>query len=333
MNTETSPKAEVPPRLIAAFSGGFQTVANHLYLLIFPIGLDLLLWFGPRMRVRTLFQPLLDASIARLSTMNQTALTEMLPLAKEAWQSTLEQFNLFSALRALPIGVPSLLGYRGPLENPFGPAQIVESSSGLGAVFFWLTLSVIGLALGVYYFHLLARAVDSEHAADPRSGSMGWQAVQTLLLVILLFAILAIIAVPTVLLITVVSIISPALSQFILILVSILALWVVLPLVFSPHGIFSYRLDAVRSALLSYRLVRVFLPGTGMFVLIAMLISRGMDSLWLTPPGSSWMLLVGIFGHAFVSSGLVTASFIYYKMGMRWMEYTLQNGRPPAVRI
>ena len=253
-------------------------------------------------------------------------------VAQEAWQNALNQFNLLSALRSLPVGIPSLLGYRGPLETPFGPARLVESTSGFGALLLWIALSLAGLAVGTYFFHLLSRAVETEKTS-PAEAAVGWKTLQTLLLVILLLAILMIIAVPTVLLVTVVSIISPVLSQFVLILISILALWLVLPLVFSPHGIFSYKLDAVRSALLSYKLVRLYLPGTGMFVLIALLISRGLDNLWLTPPGSSWMLLVGILGHAFISSGLMMASFIYYRMGMRWMEYSQGNGRTPVVRL
>ncbi len=330
MNTETPPKTEAPPRLFAAFSSGFSAVANHLYLLLFPVAIDLVLWFGPRLRIRDLLQPALNEAVTRLTQMNQTALTEMLPVAQEAWQSALDQFNLLSALRALPVGVPSLLGYRGPLESPLGAAQLVESTSGFGALATWVVFSLAGLALGVYYFRLLSKAVGEQSPATPAEATLSWQSAQTLLLVIMLFAILAVVAVPTMLLVTVLSIISPGLGQFVLILASILGLWIVLPLIFSPHGIFSYQLDAVRSALLSYRLVRLYLPGTGMFALIALLVSRGMDSLWLTPPGSSWMLLVGILGHAFVASGLMMSSFVYYKMGMRWMEYTLQNGKPPV---
>lgn len=333
MNTESTPKTETPPRLIAAFTSGFSTVTSHLYLLIFPIVIDLVLWFGPRLRVRDLLQPMLNETVERMGSMDQQALTEMLPVAKEAWQATLESFNLLSALRALPFGVPSLLGYRGPLESPLGAAPLVESTTGLGAVGIWLLVSLGGLMLGVYYFRLLARAMDGRAPATALENTLGWQSAQTLLLVILLFAILAVIAVPSVLLVGVLMVISPGLAQFVLILASILGLWILLPLIFSPHGIFSYQLDAVRSALLSYRLVRLYLPGTGMFALVVLFISRGMDSLWLTPPGTSWMLLVGILGHAFISSGLMMSSFVYYKMGMRWMEYTLQNGKPPAIRL
>ncbi len=331
MNTDPTPKTEAPPRLIAAFSRGFSMVANNLQLLIFPIAIDLLLWFGPRLRVYNLLQPSIQAYFEQMKAMNQAMLNEMLPLARDAWQGALQNFSLFSALRALPIGVPSLLGYRGPLETPFGPARILESNSLAAALLAWLVLSLLGLALGVIYFRMLSRA-----QGDPRpakAGTFGWQAGQTLLLMLLLFALFATLAAPSILVVALISLFSPQLAQFFLITASILGLWLLLPLLFSPHGIFAYQLDALRAALLSYRLVRVFLPGTGMFLLLVMLISRGMDTLWLTAPGSSWMLLVGILGHAFISSGLMMASFVYYKMGMHWMEYTLNNARPPAVRL
>ena len=37
------------------------------------------------------------------------------------------------------------------------------------------------------------------------------------------------------------------------------------------------------------------------------------------------MTLVGIGGHAFITTGLLAASFIYYQGGMRWMQENLKK--------
>jgi hypothetical protein len=37
------------------------------------------------------------------------------------------------------------------------------------------------------------------------------------------------------------------------------------------------------------------------------------------------MSFVGIFGHAFISTGLIAASFVYYRNGITWMESKMQQ--------
>ena len=37
------------------------------------------------------------------------------------------------------------------------------------------------------------------------------------------------------------------------------------------------------------------------------------------------MSLVGIAGHAFVTTGLLAASFVYYRDAMRWVQEFLQR--------
>ena len=48
-----------PPRMIPSIVGGFNAVASHIYIILFPMCLDLLLWLGPLVRVKNYFLPLL----------------------------------------------------------------------------------------------------------------------------------------------------------------------------------------------------------------------------------------------------------------------------------
>lgn len=59
---------------------------------------------------------------------------------------------------------------------------------------------------------------------------------------------------------------------------------------------------------------------TGIFFILVILIGYGLDILWTSPGTENWMLLVGIFGHAFISSGLLAGSFVFYRDGLSWLS-------------
>jgi hypothetical protein len=106
-------------------------------------------------------------------------------------------------------------------------------------------------------------------------------------------------------------------------------LWMFMPLIFSPHGVYVINQKAFPSMLLSMRMVRFFLPGTGMFVVTAAMVSEVLNMVWTIPDATTWLTLVGIFGHAFIVTALLAASFIYYREGLRWMQETIQHMSTP----
>lgn len=320
------------PQMIGAIRSGFNTVTTHIYLILFPIGLDLLLWFGPHLRVKTLLTATLNDASAALSSYSTPDTQDMFKAAIDIWKLALEHFNLLSGLRSFPVGIPSLMAGLGPLSNPLGKPAQFESATLVGAFSTWLLISLVGLLAGTFYFQLLARIVTKDQRGN-NLGRLGWEALQGLILVFIMLIILMIVGFPVTLFITLMAMISQGLAQVALVLVTLVVIWLLLPLVFSPHGIFTLQIDALRSTLLSYRLVRFFLPGTGLFLLIALVISQGMDTLWRVPPETSWMVLVGILGHAFISTSLVTASFTYYTSGIKWMEERMKKIAPSGVKI
>ena len=106
---------------------------------------------------------------------------------------------------------------------------------------------------------------------------------------------------------------------------ALLLIWLVMPVFFSAHGIFALQLDAFRSILNSLRMVRFTLPNTGLFLLAFVLINQGLNFLWNTPSQNSWWMLVGIAGHAFVSTALLAASFIYYRDINAWLTVVFEQ--------
>ena len=59
-----------PPSLIKTLLAGFDVITNHIWLILFSISLDVLLWFGPQIRIKSIIQSMLDwmAASADLQT-------------------------------------------------------------------------------------------------------------------------------------------------------------------------------------------------------------------------------------------------------------------------
>jgi hypothetical protein len=72
-------------------------------------------------------------------------------------------------------------------------------------------------------------------------------------------------------------------------------------------------------------MVRFTLPNTGLFLLLFVLINQGLNFLWTTPAQTSWWMLVGIGGHAFISTALLAASFIYYRDINAWLKVVFEQ--------
>jgi ABC-type proline/glycine betaine transport system permease subunit len=121
------------------------------------------------------------------------------------------------------------------------------------------------------------------------------------------------------------TLISPLVGQVMTILALVVLFWLAMPIFFSPHGIFAFQLNAFRAILNSLRMARFTLPTTALFLLVFVIISQGLSFLWNTPSRDSWWTLVGIGGHAFVSTALLAASFVYYRDANVWLQAVLEH--------
>jgi hypothetical protein len=117
----------------------------------------------------------------------------------------------------------------------------------------------------------------------------------------------------------------PGLGTLPFMVIGLALVWIMLPMSFSPHGIFFGGMNASRSIVTSFRLVRSLMAGSGMFLIMVIMLGYGLDTLWSTPGVDSWMLLVGIFGHGFISCGLLASTFIFYRDGLKWLSEVLRE--------
>jgi len=332
MDTKSAEKTISYPRLIPTIVAGFNTVTKNISLIIFPIVLDLFLWLGPHLRLKTYLEPTITNMGKLFSSLAQPEMNDLFTTSQQLWQEIINRFNLFSSLRSLPVGIPSLISSAGTIQTPFGNVLIFEMPS-LGTILTaWLGIFCFGTVLGCLYFNELARS--SDPSKPPFSlKEIGRQFLQSLILFAALMTILIIIAIPTIILISFMAVISPFLAQIVFFIVTLLLLWFLLPLFFSPHGIFIYQQSAFTSLLTCLQVVRIFLPGASMFILVSFLVYQGINLIWQAAPETSWMTLVGIAGHAFISTSLITASFIYYRGGIQWMQEKIKQRMNTAVKL
>jgi hypothetical protein len=317
METEKG-KLPPPPGLIYSLVRGFDSVANNILVILPPVLLDLFLWLGPHLRLKSFLQPIIDQlpSIAKAFP----AGIPDLPVVQQIWMSFINQFNLFIILRTFPIGATSLLSFQMPVITPLGSPSNLDAGSLARIVGWALLLILIGWAVGALYYYWISGVT-----LQPEARSL-WKAVkQTTYLSIIWLGILLIFGLPAVLLVSLITFFSPILGQIMFFAGALLLVWLVMPVFFSAHGIFILQLDAFRSILGSLRMVRFTLPNTGLFLLVFVLINTGLNFLWNTPELSSWWMLVGIAGHAFVSTALLAASFIYYRDINAWLTAVFEQ--------
>jgi hypothetical protein len=324
METKPLPFTGTPPRLMNAIVTGFNVIANHIQLILIPVVLDLFLWLGPHLRIKVLFQPMFNDWIETVKLMEQNETRQIVLNNQSIFQAALDQFNLLSLIRTWPIGVPSLIAPLNYQVTPLGSAPVQEVSSMGNAFLIWLGIVLIGIVSGSLYFSSVAFFV-ADQRPQLSARRLFWNILQTISLTFGMVFGLFIISIPVLLVLTLFSLFSPPLAQLIFLVLCFFLMWTLLPLVFSPHGIFSYGQSAVTSLLTSLRLVRNYMPGTGLFLVVLILLSEGLDVVWRIAPADSWMTLIGIAGHAFITTGLLASSFIYYQGGMRWMQESLQQ--------
>jgi hypothetical protein len=243
---------------------------------------------------------------------------DILTSSAEVLRVAATQFNLLSILRTIPVGIPSLMAARLPLEIPNGFPLIQDITNPIAALAIALGLLLIGLVAGCFYYIVVVQAA-LLGKIDLRTviKNWFWTSLQVISLSLALLLLFIVISIPSSCAITAIALFGLPLGQFAVFLYIGILLWLAVPLIFSAHGIFVYHNNALI-------LTRMTLPTTSLFILSLLVISQGLDMLWRTPAISSWLTLVGVVGHAFISTALLAASFVYYRDANNWVQETLR---------
>jgi hypothetical protein len=306
---------------MSSLRAGFDAVSSHVVLILLPIVLDIFLWLGPRLSVDALLRPVFTIMFV------QGQLFAASSAGMKETMDALARFNLLSLLSRLqlfPIGISSLFAQQAPGETPFGSQQIVEVSSGGAMIGLAILLVVAGWIIGGLYFRWVSGTVLGDRQRQTGISSLR-AIVQTLILSAVWMIGLMALLLPSIVVFVALWALNRILASVAIFLMLVLSFWLVVPLFFTPHGIFIRRQNAFSSIFTSMRMARFTLPTSGLFVVCVLVLSNGLNYLWNVPPDNSWMKLVGIAGHAFIATALLAASFVYYLDMNVWLQTVFEH--------
>jgi hypothetical protein len=331
MKTAQAQAVLAPPSLLGSLRAGFDATANHLGLLLIPVALDLFLWLGPHIRLDELIDGIISG-INQQAGIADPETAELLQLSGQYWLLLGERLNLFSAFRSYPVGIPSLMVVSQPITTPYGSPVAWQMPSLAWTIGLWLILFLTGLLIGTVYFSLVSQVIlTGKLSLRETLSRLPWASLQVIKLALYFIVFVLLLTLPLSCLASLLFLTGLQMGQVSMVLFLTLAAWMVLPFLFSPHGIFILHIPARASVRESFRLVRATLPKTVVFFLLIVVIDEGLSILWLVPEGHSWLTFISLLGHAFVVTGLVAASFVYYRDANRWLQRLLQQAQLSSI--
>jgi len=299
---------EKQPKIFAAFRAGYETASKHLYLILFPIVLDLFLLFGFRITIFELMQDVIQRFVLPPSaTADLVASWEVL---KSQSLEFFRYFSLTAFLRSFPVGIPSLLSVASFERNPLGEYQFIHLREPGTIVLVILAASLIGLFFAYLLFRLTARATAIQ--SDPPEPILESRSLVSWLLIPIVSIIFAFLVVlPAMLMISLIGALLPIFTTIGYFFLTVAIISLLLPVFFTPHLIILEKLTLPQALAASFSTVRITNAKSTNFLFLAILVSYLTNMLWRIPSDDSWMLLIGIFGHALISIVILAASFHY----------------------
>lgn len=313
-----------PPGIINSIRAGFDTIASHITAILLPLCLNLFFWLGPRLRVNEFFDSFKNDMV--LVWQNGGIPTEDIERAMELYNTVFPTVNLFWLIRTLPIGISSLPLSRELSSTPLGD-PITWQANGWMIFLGYFVLTFIGWLGGAIYFRNVAWvSVPNEKGIIPV-----FNAILQTILISIFFAILFMIVSPVLFgIFVILAGQNIIITSLVILVLSFVGMWFVVPIFFLPHGVFVKKQNVITSIGSSIYLTRYTLPNSSLFVLTVFVLAYGLNVLWSIPSETSWLTLLAIFGHSFVTTALLASSFIYYRDMTAWVQVVLEKLKPPV---
>jgi len=307
-----------PSGVIEALSAGYAAINRHLWVLVLPILVDLVLWFGPHVS----YSPLVDPTVTRASEMvSQVSSTgprraprdpEFASSVDSVRQWLIARTGEVNALTLVahgPIAVPSLGVSNGQGDFAF----VSDWGAGLGLL---AAIVLSGLFVGGCFYGGLAEASTGRSANPLRLGRRAPRYIARVLgLLCALLGVGLLLGLPVLLLVAFTWFVARAVATFALLLVGVALLVIALYLFFALDAIFVSDVGPLTAIQRSVGVVRRHLLASIALVLLTWLILAGMDRVWdllagnLQPP---FGIAASIIGNDYIASGLIAASMIFY---------------------
>jgi hypothetical protein len=310
---KASPSARGPlPRatgIVETLSAGFGVVNQQPWIVVIPVLLDLFLLFGPRLSASPLVswfvsQPAFERSLGA-GVAPEAAQAELVALA--------DDLNVLALLSAGGISLPSVVPLLGVAR---GPLIVVESVGrvllyGFGAL-------VLGALLGCVYRALLAQGARDGEIAPlrvPAEAARVWMRI--VVLALLLIGAMLVLLVPLAFVAALASLVAAGAAMLVTGVVVTVSLAAQLYLFFAPDAIFISRVGPIEAIRRSVAVVQTGVWSALTFVMLVTVTLIGMAQVWaLVAAQAGWGLSLAIVGNAYIASGLIAASMVFYQERM-----------------
>lgn len=312
---------------VACITAGFEVAARAPWLAVLPLLLDVFLWLGPRISVAPILQDF-KTFLVQISTMSEAVpdVGDAYLILGQILDELSSKFNLLSLLDPAPLmGVPVLMPTRMTVINPLGEQQAIEIVSFPMVIVLGLTLGLLSLGMSAAYLAPIGRCVISETESSLPGPPTVWALWGGLLKAgLLTLAVLLSFAMTMSFFASFIGLFSLTLAGLVMTLASSAVLFIAIHLVFTIPGIVQLRkglFTAIRESLLLTRsdfLHVILLLG------LILVISQGLRVVWTLPSPDSWSMVVGLAGHAFVSTALTAALLIFYQERLQYLEVMKQ---------
>ncbi len=315
--------------IIETLSAGMNAVYKQLWLLIVPILVDLFLWMGPQITVEPLLINMANnittarAEIAAMPNIDQETIESLNALAdftQNMATSETADINIAALVEVFAVRVPMIVVLPSAPENSSSTTTIEIDSQGA----FWgicFLLLLIGSAISAMYLTIAAQGIREVDPPKPFFHQLRRNWAYMTLIEILIILVIIMVGLPTALIFLVLGMFLPSVISLIVSIMTMTMLWIGFYAVFTLDALFVSDTNPLQALWHSVNIVqRNFWSALG-FLILVNVISLGLTVIWNQISVNPFGALISIVGSAYVGTGLVLASFIFYRDRFtRWQE-------------
>ncbi|HET7035267.1 MAG TPA: hypothetical protein VFI42_06240 [Thermomicrobiaceae bacterium] len=291
-----------PAGIIDTIGQAFALLVGRPYLIWPPVLLDLFLWLGVHLSARPLTD-VLQQWIRGSSAGNETTLRQL--------QNLGQHYNVFELFG---VAMPSLVQGLGTEPTAgVAPTWIAGLSWG------WLALVaagllVLGAAVGMAYLTIIGYLVGLEAIRPAPFVRAAARNVRNLIgFVLVTVGIVILLALPVLTLTIALLVLGINVLPFAEFVITVGVLCLVLLLYFGQDAIVISDAGPMRAVYLSYNVVRRnFWPTVG-FALVSTIVGSGVPLAMSVFTHSPWSMPFALVGHAFIATGMLAASMLFYR--------------------
>lgn len=307
------------------FKLGMDTVADKPYLILFPLGLDFLLLFGPKVGVSSLIGKLIDS--VGTPQLAESLLAQW-QVMMEVLRQNIQHFNLTSVLSTKPLGIPSLF------SNRFFETNLLPNQPGLELTAFWqifvfaALFFLIGIGLTFLYYSLTASGSIGQAKAITINRFLQ-KAPRFLAIPFIFLAMVIVYFLPGMFIVSFFTVILPLLGIILYVVLIVTFFFFLTPLLFTPHAIIAHD-ENVRNAMkISSSTISPIRGQALLFWGTAIGMTLLTNLLWNLAKDGSWFLIIGVLGHAIVASIILAASFHFFSAAEALLINTKKSSTEP----